>query len=155
MTWLENPSPRLNGLKPNKHKYRRGSSSPVFLKCTYQVRGGSGFFNFLMGGGGGADDTNRQPNYTLIYFKLSYVCPRTWRIRKDEGWLASQGFSDPRISIFLWDPRISLCFSTCHISWWAVLNHLSPRLFTVLYSSVRSSRSSALRYSREGKTRYI
>ena len=50
---------------------------------------------------GGAGDTNRPPNCTLIYFKLSYVCPRTWRIRKDEGWLASQGFSDPRISIFL------------------------------------------------------
>ena len=36
----------------------------------------------------------------LIYFKLSYVCPKTWQFRKDEGWLASQGFWDPRISIF-------------------------------------------------------
>ena len=29
-------------------------------------------------------DTNRPPNYTLMYFKLSYVCPKTWRFRKDE-----------------------------------------------------------------------
>ena len=52
-------------------------------------------------GGGGVDYNNRASNYTLIYFKLSYVCPKTWR-RKDEGWLAPQGFCDPRISIFFW-----------------------------------------------------
>ena len=40
--------------------------------------------------------------------------------------MASQGFSDPRISIFFWDPRISFCFSAYHISWWAVLNNLPP-----------------------------
>ena len=32
---------------------------------------------------GGVYYTNRPTNYTLIYFKLSYVCPKTWRIRKD------------------------------------------------------------------------
>ena len=35
------------------------------------------------GGGGGVYYTKRPTNYTLIYFKLSYVCPKTWRIRKD------------------------------------------------------------------------
>ena len=29
-------------------------------------------------------DTNRALNHALIYFKLSYVCPKTWRFRKDE-----------------------------------------------------------------------
>ena len=29
-----------------------------------------------------ADDTKRPPNYASIYFKLSYVCPRTWWFRK-------------------------------------------------------------------------
>ena len=27
-------------------------------------------------------DTKRPPNYASIYFKLSYVCPRTWWFRK-------------------------------------------------------------------------
>ena len=61
---------------------------------------------------GGVDDTNWPSNYTLIYFMLSHVCPKTWRFRKDEGWLASQGFCNPHISIFFWDPCISVCFST-------------------------------------------
>ena len=38
--------------------------------------------DFLMGAG--VADTNRPPNFTLIYLKLSYVCPKTWRCRKDE-----------------------------------------------------------------------
>ena len=41
-------------------------------------RGGSRIF--LMG----VADTNRPPNVTLICLKLSYVCPKTWRRRKDE-----------------------------------------------------------------------
>ena len=32
----------------------------------------------------GVADTNRPPNVTLICLKLSYVCPKTWRCRKDE-----------------------------------------------------------------------
>ena len=62
----------------------------------------------------GADDSNYWlPNYTLISFKLSYVCPETWRFRKDEGCLAC--FCDPRFSIFSWDPGISVWFSTFYI----------------------------------------
>ena len=34
--------------------------------------------------------TNQPPNNTLIHFKLSYVCPKTWLFRKDEGWLACE-----------------------------------------------------------------
>ena len=30
----------------------------------------------------GVADTKRPPNYASIYFKLSYVCPRTWWFRK-------------------------------------------------------------------------
>ena len=30
----------------------------------------------------GMADTKRPPNYASIYFKLSYVCPRTWWFRK-------------------------------------------------------------------------
>ena len=45
-----------------------------------RYRGGSRIIKW------GMDDTNRPPNYTLIYFKLSYDCPKTWRFRKDEGW---------------------------------------------------------------------
>ena len=73
--------------------------------------------DFLMKGGGGGrlDYNNRPSNYTLNYFKLSLVCPKTWRFRKDEGWLASQGFCDPRISIFFWASHISVCFSTYYI----------------------------------------
>jgi len=29
-------------------------------------------------------DTNWPPNFTLMYLELSYVCPKTWRCRKDE-----------------------------------------------------------------------
>lgn len=55
------------------------------------------------------DDNNRLSNYTLIYFlKLPYVCPKTWRFRKDNGLFASQGFCDPRMSIFFGDPHISV-----------------------------------------------
>ena len=32
----------------------------------------------------GVADTNRPPNVTLICLKLSYVCLKTWRCRKDE-----------------------------------------------------------------------
>ena len=67
-----------------------------------------GFFN------GRADDSNWPPNYTLIiYFKLSHVCPETWRFRKDEGCLAC--FCNPHFSIFSWDPGISVWFSTFYI----------------------------------------
>ena len=52
---------------------------------------------------------------TLIYFKLSYVCPKTWRFRKCEGWLASQGFWNPPIPIFFLDSRISVCVSEYYI----------------------------------------
>ena len=57
-------------------------------------------------GGGGVDDTNRPSKYTLMYCKFSYVCPKTWRIRKGNGWLSSQGFCDPSTSV---------CFSTYYI----------------------------------------
>ena len=68
-------------------------------------RGGSRILKL----GGGGDDNNRLSNYTLIYFlKLPYVCPKTWRFRKDNGLFASQGFCDPRISIFFGDPHISV-----------------------------------------------
>ena len=32
----------------------------------------------------GLADTYWPPNYTLIYFKLSYICPITWRFREGE-----------------------------------------------------------------------
>ena len=56
--------------------------------------------DFLMEGG---SDTNFYwpPNYTFIYFKLSYVCPKTWEFRKSKSWLASQGFCNLHISLFL------------------------------------------------------
>ena len=38
----------------------------------------------------GVAETNQPPNNTLIHFKLSYVCPKTWLFRKDEGWLACE-----------------------------------------------------------------
>ena len=57
------------------------------------------------------DDTNWTSNYTLIYFKLSYVFPKTLWLRKDEGCLTSQGFCDPRISLFVGARHISICFS--------------------------------------------
>ena len=44
--------------------------------------------------------------YTLIYSKFAYFCSKTWRIRKGNGWLASEGFRDPRISV---------CFSMYYI----------------------------------------
>ena len=69
------------------------------------------------------DDTKRPPNYMLIYFKLSYVCPKTWQFGKDEGWLASQSFWDQHISIFFGTHVLLNVF--LHISiiifWWAVL----------------------------------
>ena len=33
---------------------------------------------FLMG----VAETNQPRDFTFIYFKLSYVCPKTWRFRK-------------------------------------------------------------------------
>ena len=58
--------------------------------------------------------TNRPPNYTLIYFKLSYVCPKTWRFSKDE----LETVTPQTLTTYLcisWDPRISVCFSTYYI----------------------------------------
>ena len=51
------------GVKPNKHKLGK-------VSCQGRIR----FFNGGGGAGAGIDDTDRPPNYTLIYFKLSYVC---------------------------------------------------------------------------------
>lgn len=81
---------------------------------------------FSIGEGGGGDDNNRPSNYTLNYFKLSYVFPKTWRFRKNEDWLASQGLCGSRISIIFWDPHISVCFYTYYIFWWAVLRGVAP-----------------------------
>ena len=55
----------------------------------------------------GVADTNRPPNlnYTLIYFKLSYVCPKTWRFRKDELETVTLQTLETYFYIF-WDPRI-------------------------------------------------
>ena len=75
--------------------------------------------DFLMEAG--VDYNNRPSNYTLIYFKLSYVCPKTWRFRKDEGWLASQGFCDPRISIFFGPHIFPFVFPRNIFFWCAVL----------------------------------
>ena len=72
--------------------------------------------DFLMGVEGGGNYNNRPSNYTLIYFKLSYVCPKTRRFRKDEGWLASQGFCDPRISIFFGPTYFRLFFHVIYFS---------------------------------------
>ena len=73
-------------------------------------RGGSRFFQLgRRGGGGWVDDNNRPSKYTLNYFKLSYVFPKTWRFRKNEDWLASQGLCGSRISIFFWDPHVYVC----------------------------------------------
>ena len=60
-------------------------------------------------------------NYVKSGVKLSHFRPYAWRFRKEDGWLASQGFCIPRISIILGDPRISICFSKYYIFWWAVL----------------------------------
>ena len=78
------------------------------------------------GGGGGVGDNNRPSNYTLNYFKLSYVFPKTWRFRKNEDWLASQGLCGWRISIFFWDPHVYVCFYTYCIFWWAALKGVAP-----------------------------
>ena len=40
-----------------------------------------------VGGGGGRDGwliPIGQKTTRLLYFKLSYVCPKTWQFRKDE-----------------------------------------------------------------------
>lgn len=63
---------------------------------------------------------------TSNYFKLSYVFPKTWRFRKNEDWLASQGLCGSRISIFFWDPHVYVCFYTYYIFWWAVLKWVAP-----------------------------
>ena len=44
----------------------------------------------------------------VIYFKLLHSCPKARRFRKDDGWLTSQGFCFPRISI---------CFPKYYIFW--------------------------------------
>ena len=69
---------------------------------------------FSIGGGGGVGwmITIGHQTDTSNYFKLSYVFPKTWRFRKNEDWLASQGLCGSRISIFFWDPHISVCFYT-------------------------------------------
>ena len=41
--------------------------------------------------------------------------------RKDEGWLASQGFLGPTCFYMLCDQHIFICFFTYDIFWWAVL----------------------------------
>ena len=85
----------------NKRKHNVILELHTEKNCENQkIRGGSRSFWW------GVDDTNRPSNYTLIYSKLSYFCPKTWRIRKDNGWLASEGFRDPRISV---------CFSMYYI----------------------------------------
>ena len=60
-------------------------------------------------------------NYVKSGVKWSHFRLYAWRFRKEDSWLASQGFCIPRISIFLGDPRISICFSKYYIFWWAVL----------------------------------
>ena len=85
----------------DKRKHNVILELPTEKNCENQkIRGGSRSFWW------GVDDTNRPSNYTLIYSKLSYFCPKTWRISKGNGWLASEGFRDPRISV---------CFSTYYI----------------------------------------
>ena len=66
--------------------------------------------HFLMG----VADTNRPPNYTFKYFKLSYVCPKTWRFRKDELETVTLQTLE-RYFYILGTPRISVCFSTYYI----------------------------------------
>ena len=80
-----------------------GSFLPMF-KC----RGGSRIFSWRVA------DTKRPPNYTLIYFKLSYVCPKTWRFMKDELETITLQTLETYFYIF-WDPRISVCFPTYYI----------------------------------------
>ena len=104
--------------KQKKHAFRR-SATPFYLSLSKHrisghwhkiTRGGSRFFNFNEG----VADTNRPPNYTLIYFKLSYFCPKTWRFRKDELETVTLQTLETYFYTF-WDPRISVCFSTCYI----------------------------------------
>ena len=93
------PTKTLNCCDKRKHNVIL--ELPTEKNCENQkIRGGSRSFWW------GVDDTNRPSNYTLIYSKLSYLCPKTWRISKGNGWLASEGFRDPRISV---------CFSTYYI----------------------------------------
>ena len=94
------PAKTLNCCDKRKHNVIFELHTEKNCENQKKIRGGSMSFWW------GVDDTNRPSNYTLIYFKLSYVCPKTWRIRKDNGWLASQGFCDPRISV---------CFSMYYI----------------------------------------
>ena len=79
-----------------------------------------GFFNWGEGGGGGGGwmITIGHQTDTSNYFKLSYVFPKTWRFRKNEG---LQGLCGSRISIFFWDPHVYVCFYAYYIFWWAVL----------------------------------
>ena len=87
---------------------------------TWFHRGGSRFFQLGREGGGWMITIGHQTD-TSNYFKLSYVFPKTWRFRKNEDWLGSQGLCGSRISIFFWDPHVYVCFYTYYIFWWAVL----------------------------------
>ena len=93
------PTKTLNCCDKRKHNVIL--ELPTEKNCENQkIRGESRSFWW------GVDDTNRPSNYALIYSKLSYFCPKTWWTRKGNGWLASEGFRDPRISV---------CFSTYYI----------------------------------------
>ena len=67
-------------------------------------RGGSRFFQLGRGAGGGWMITIGHQTDTSNYFKLSYVFPKTWRFRKNEDWLASQGLCGSRIYIYFLGP---------------------------------------------------
>ena len=67
----------------SEHDVALVSSFPVIQG----VSGGDpGMFNGVGGGGGGGwlIPIVGQKTTRLLYFKLSYVCPKTWRFRKDE-----------------------------------------------------------------------
>ena len=50
----------------------------------------------------------------VYHLKLSYVCPKTWRFRKDELETVTPQTLETYFYIS-WDPRISVCFSTYYI----------------------------------------
>ena len=62
-------------------------------------------------------DSATLGNCVKSYMKLSHFCPKACRFRKDDGWLASQGFYIPRISIIFGDPRISIFFVIVFFGW--------------------------------------
>ena len=139
-------------MKEKKAKYSKLHLRLTHLRPHYEsvleLRCRGGFRIFLWG----VDDTNRPSNYTLIYFMLSHVCSKTWRFRKDKGWLASQGFCNPHISIFFGDPCISVCFSThytflvgCSKGGWLVTQSMpsgsAPEMFVLLRDNCLITRS--------------